>query len=350
MFAGRLYDGVTAHPFAVRAEFAAAAIDLCDASGWSEQVPASLLERLDTGRSDLRLGRTDRQGWRLVLPLEAEDEVAALLGKQGRYGRWIDRVGLIPGAIAAGIVAAAIVTIGYLAPQWLAPLVPESWERNVGTAIVGDFGDLKCRNAEGQRALEALVERVAPGATQGPNGIKAAALDVGIFNAAALPGGHIVLFKPAITEAEPDALAGIVAHEIAHVRRRHVTQALIRELGIGALIRLFAGDIGANAQQIVSLSYTRDNEAEADADAIAMLRRAGISPRPTAELFKRFAKEQGEGLSYNAEFLQSHPLSGGRAARFAASFDPKAQYRPALSRDQADALFNICWKPTANKT
>ena len=58
-----------------------------------------------------------------------------------------------------------------------------------------------------------------------------------MFNAAALPGGYIVVFKPAITETDPDALAGVLAHEIAHVRRRHVTEALIRELGIGALIR-----------------------------------------------------------------------------------------------------------------
>ena len=136
-----------------------------------------------------------------------------------------------------------------------------------------------------------------------------------------------------------------MAHEIAHVRRRHVTEALIRELGIGALIRLFAGDIGANAQQIVSLSYSRDNEAEADADAIAMLKRAGISPKPTAELFEQFAEEQGEGSSYSAEFLQSHPLSGGRAERFAASFDPAARYSPALTRAQADALFDVCPKP-----
>jgi beta-barrel assembly-enhancing protease len=185
------------------------------------------------------------------------------------------------------------------------------------------------------------VERVAPGATKGPNGIKVAALDVPVFNAAALPGGYIVVFKPAITETDAEALAGVLAHEVAHVRRRHVTEALIRELGIGALIRLFAGNIGANAEQIVSLSYTRQNEAQADSDAIEMLKRAGISPRPTAELFRSLSKEAPQ---YSAEFLESHPLSSSRARKFDAAFDPHAHYQPALTRDQADALFNICWK------
>jgi predicted Zn-dependent protease len=141
----------------------------------------------------------------------------------------------------------------------------------------------------------------------------------------------------------------VLAHEVAHIHRRHVTEALIRELGIGAVNRLFAGNLGANAEQLVALSYTRENEAQADSDAIAMLRRARISPQPTAALFQRLAREHGEGLWTSAEFLQSHPLSRSRAAKFAASFDRHAHYSPALDRDQADALFDICRRPPAKE-
>jgi hypothetical protein len=340
----KLYDGVTAHPHDVLVSVAEDRLELSQDSGWSDSVEAKVLKRIEATASTLRLGRTDIPGWRLVLPRAGEQEVSALLGREERYGRWIDRVGLVPAIAIGALVTASVVGLGYVAPRWIAPHVPMSWERNVGSAIVGDFGTIRCRNAEGQRALEALVERVAPGATVGPNAIKVAALNVPGFNAAALPGGYIVVYKPAITETDPDALAGVLAHEVAHVRRRHVTEALIRELGIGALIRLFAGDVGANAEQLVALSYTRDNETQADADAIGMLKRAGISPRPTAALFARLSKEQSEGLTYSAEFLQSHPLSGKRAQRFAASFDPNARYRPALSRAQWDALSDICWQ------
>ena len=76
-----------------------------------------------------------------------------------------------------------------------------------------------------------------------------------------------------------------------------------------------------------------------------MLRRADISPKPTADLFARLSSQQGEGSGYSAEFLQSHPLSGKRAGNFAASYDPKAGYTPALSREQADALLKICGSP-----
>jgi Zn-dependent protease with chaperone function len=339
---GKLYDGVTGHPHEVAVEFGLGAIRLSQAGGWTDEVGAGDLRRVDGGPGSLRLGRRDQHGWRLVLPSDAAPELQALLGKEERYGRWIDRVGLVPALAVGAAITAFVVAIGYLAPNWIAPHVPMAWERDVGSALVGDFGTMRCRNAAGQRALEALVERVSPGATQGPNGIKVAALDEPVFNAAALPGGYIIVFKPAITETDSDALAGILAHEVAHVRRRHVTEALLRELGIGALIRMFAGNLGANAEQLVALSYTRQNEAQADADAIVMLKRAGISPKPTAELFQRLQKQ---APAYSAEFLQSHPLSGKRAQRFAESFDPKAHYQPALDREQSDALLDICDKP-----
>lgn len=341
---GKLYDGVTGHPHEVAVEFGSGTVRLSQSSGWVDEVAAAELKRLDGGPGTLRLGRRDLHGWRLILPKDAAGEVRTLLGKEERYGRWIDRVGLLPSLAIGGAITACVVAIGYLAPAWIAPHVPMSWERNVGSALVGDFGTMRCRNPAGQKALEALVEKVAPGATQGPNGIKIAALDEPVFNAAALPGGYIIVFKPAITETDTDALAGVLAHEVAHVRRRHVTEALMRELGIGALIRMFAGNIGANAEQLVALSYTRQNEAQADADAIVMLKRANISPKPTAELFQRLGKE---APAYSAEFLQSHPLSGKRAERFAASFNPKVAYQPALNRQQADVLFDICRKPAS---
>jgi hypothetical protein len=336
---GKLYDGVTAHPHDVRVAVADGRLELSQDGGWSDSVEAAELKRIEAGPGLLRLGRADLPGWRLLLPADAEPGLAGLLGRRERYGRWIDRIGLIPAVAVGAAISVVVVVVGYAAPAWIAPHVPMSWERNVGGAIVGDYGSLRCRDAKGQQALEALVERVAPGATHGPDGIKIAALDVPVFNAAALPGGYIVVFKPAITETDSDALAGVVAHEIAHVRRRHVTQSLIRELGIGALIRMFAGDLGTNAEQIVSLSYTRQNEAQADSDAIQMLKRAGISPRPTAALFQRLAKETPQ---FSAEFLQSHPATGKRAASFAAAFDKNATYRSALSPAQADALFAIC--------
>lgn len=345
---GILYDGITAHRQPVQVEQSGEDIAITFDGGDRQAVQRALLKRLDDDSDCVRIGRTDIAGWRLVVTKSEAGPLLALIAGPQRYGGWIDRFGLFPAAAAAAILTTAVVVAGYAAPQWIAPHVPQSWERNLGTAIVGDFGDHRCRSPAGQQALEALVERLEPGATKGPSAISVAALDVPMFNAAALPGRHIVIFRPAITESESmDEVAGLIAHEIAHVRRRHVTEALIRELGIGALVRLFAGNIGANAEQLVALSYTREHEEEADRDALAMLSRAGISPRPTAELFRRLEEGEGDGSGWGAEFLSSHPLSERRARLFERAFDPKRSYRPALSRDDEDALYNVCTEPRA---
>jgi hypothetical protein len=344
---GTLYDGATAYPHGVTVTAAGDRLELVTDGGHRLNAPLATLVRTDEGER-VRLGRSDLPGWRLVLDGKADADLARHLPARARYGRWIDRHGLAKAAIACGVVAAGVVALGYAAPHWVAPHVPIGWERNVGESIVGDFGDNRCTHAGGQQALEAMAERIEPGVTRGPNRIRFAALDVNILNAAAIPGNHIIVFKKMIRDGRsPEELAGVLAHEIAHVRRRHVTEALLRELGIGALIRLFAGGIGANAQQIVSLSYTRANEAEADADAIASLKRAGIDPRPTADLFRRLAGDRKD--AGNFQWLESHPASGGRARLFAASYNPRVTYRPALSDVQASALYDACGQPSARR-
>ena len=339
------FDGLNAERYAAEVVVAGPrSVRVTPSVGEPVELGADELTVADEDGQQLVLSRRGMPGWRLILDQPVEPGLRAALPRAAHYGGWIDRVGLGKASLVLAGIAAAVLLIGHTAPLWIAPVVPPSWERNVGDAIVGDFGELRCRSPKGQAALNALVERLDPGATApGARQIRIAALDVDMFNAAALPGAHIVVFKGALDETKNiDALAGIMAHEIAHVRRRHVTEALVRELGIGALIRTFAGSVGANAEQVVGLSFTRANEREADADAIATLRRAGIDPRPTAALFAKLSKEAGGDSSPALEFLDSHPGSKGRAGNFARSFDPKATYRPALDASAAKAMLTAC--------
>ncbi len=348
-----LFDGSVAEACSVLVSVDGGAVAVARDDGQVERIDPGLLMLVESAAGHPRFSRSDIAGWRLRFAAAPDTELAKLLPhRAARYGRWIDRIGLLPAIGAFAAAAAIVLVIGYSAPAWVAPLIPEQWERNLGVTLVGDFGDLRCVDRAGNRALDALAERIEPGITtvRGTGAIRFTAINVPMFNAAALPGGQIVVFKQMLIDSETDALAGVLAHEIAHVRRRHVTQALVRELGIGSLIRLFAGGVGANAQQLVALSYTRANEAEADRDAIAALARADIDPRPTARLFAKLSKDMGESeRGFDASFLQSHPVNRDRARLFAASFVKGRAYRPALSRDQADALTDACWvRPTAN--
>jgi hypothetical protein len=282
-------------------------------------------------------GRNDVRGWRLGIenPLP---EVATLLPRKGVYGRWVDRIGLIPFigiAIAASV--ALFFTLGQF-PRWLAPLVPVEWEERFGDTLVGDFSGRFCDHPGGQAALNKLAAQLSPKTSR----LNIRVADIGFVNAAALPGGNIVIFEQLLRQSNgPDEVAGVLAHEIAHVEERHVTQALLRELGMGIFIAAFGGTTGASVNDLMAASYSRDSEREADAGAIAALRRAGISPVPTADFFGRMARKEGK-LSERLSYISSHPVTRERQRRFAASADERRTYRPSLSRDEWEALVNIC--------
>lgn len=152
------------------------------------------------------------------------------------------------------------------------------------------------------------------------------------INAFAVPGGyigiHTGLIRAATTEAE---LAGVMAHEIAHVTQRHIARRidntkgwdlasaalLLAAIAAGgadpALVQAALGlGMGISYQQQVN--YTRAHELEADRLGIQMLSAAGYAPEGMAGFFKRIAAQSrlyGEGIP---EILRTHPVSTTRLA------------------------------------
>ena len=63
----------------------------------------------------------------------------------------------------------------------------------------------------------------------------------------------------------PDEVAGVLAHEIGHVREKHVMQALLRQMGLAVVLGGIDGNSGALVNNMLAMSYSRESEAEADA-------------------------------------------------------------------------------------
>lgn len=338
-----LYDGQSAirHEVEVRREGDALALDGAD--GRAERVPLAELFLVERRGGELTLGRHGIDGWRLRVPPPVDPALDAAFPRTHGYGRWVDRLGLWPAMGAFTAVSAAVLALGWFAPGLLAPLVPVAVEEAYGSALVGDFGGKYCTNAAGQEALAKLVARLDPD----PSDLKVRVVDFDMVNAAALPGGQIVLFDELIETVEgPDELAGVLAHEIAHVRERHVTAALLRQFGIGIFTATLGGNVGSNVDGFVALSFTRGAEREADAEAIARLNAARISPAPTADFFADLAaKEGGMGELPAMAYLSSHPLSAERKRLFEEAADKRIAYAPALSPAEWQALKAICAAP-----
>jgi beta-barrel assembly-enhancing protease len=300
------------------------------------------LVRLEAPVGRLRLGHRGIEGWRLILPEPVDPEVRAIL--PARIGSLTPAIGRRKLSLLIGLSVAATLFAGVVvfAPEALAKRMPMSWERKLGSAHDLPIKAARCSSQPTRAALDALIDRVDPEARR--DGFTLELVDIDVANAVALPGGRMVLFNGLVQDVDdPDAIAGIVAHEIAHVRRRHVASAIVRELGLGTVVAVMGGGaMAANAGSLASLRFSRGAEAEADSDAIDMLQDRAIDPRPIAAAFARFGREGGEGEGLSTEFLASHPLSEGRSRRFAGSFDRETRYRPALGPDEWQALVEGC--------
>ena len=149
------------------------------------------------------------------------------------------------------------------------------------------------------------------------------------INAFALPGGPVWVHRGAIQAATSEAqLAGVLAHEIAHISQRHAADKITKSLVANGLLGLLGAILGndgggARAAQAGArilaggymLKFSRDDEREADSVGAEMMRRAGWDPRGMVEFMDTLAREQGRNPGRVQTFLSSHPAPAERANR-----------------------------------
>jgi Zn-dependent protease with chaperone function len=242
-----------------------------------------------------------------------------------------------------------------LAADRLAPLVPDGFERRVGEAsevqVKAIFGKKSCDSPAGVAAYAKLMRelRVAAGLDAD---VESEVLSAEIPNAFALPGGKVFLLSALLAKADnPDEIAGVLAHELGHLKHRDNIRELIYNGGTSFLIGLLFGDVtGSSAlifasRSVVTASYSRDAESNADSTTIDVMHKLGRSPKPMGELLYRVTgKEGGHSLS----ILSGHPLTEDRLKRMTDE-DRPASGPPLLTGKEWAALKAICG-PEEKKT
>lgn len=172
---------------------------------------------------------------------------------------------------------------------------------------------------ERQRALAALFHRLAEVAD--PRGAAPQLLfrDAPFFgaNAFALPGGSIVVTDALVRAARSDSeVAGVLAHELGHVELRHSLRQIYSAVGLAIFLTVVGGDPGALIDAVVSqagvlmtLSYSRSFESEADARAVELMLAIGENPVAFVDLLERIEASMGGG---QPSILSTHPGAGDR--------------------------------------
>ena len=138
-------------------------------------------------------------------------------------------------------------------------------------------------------------------------------------NAYALPGGIIVVNAGLIAKAgSADELAGVLAHEIQHVEHRHTLQQMIHAAGWAAVLAVVLGDVSAITaivvHQLGNLRNSRKLEAQADAEGMKALARAGIPVEGMPAMFRRLQSEEARIGDDTPGLLSSHPATAERIA------------------------------------
>ena len=143
-------------------------------------------------------------------------------------------------------------------------------------------------------------------------------------NAFALPGGWVYVNRGLIERAtNMSELAGVMAHEIGHITRRHSAEQLGQmqgaNVGLALLCTLTKVCESGASQAAINIGgsalfakFSRSDEAEADAEAVATTVKAGISPLGIPAMFRILMSERQRNPNSVDAFFASHPLEEDR--------------------------------------
>lgn len=302
--------------------------------GWEKNVP------LTEVRASSRLGRVPRflqlpDGAHLAVP--PDDALDAVLDEATApswYARLLHTleshakvatlslfliVGLLIGGIWLGLPALA---------RNAALAVPTELEKQAGRAAYSTFdyqvgGDTELNPTEMRHAGDVFKRMVKAAGMEALEPVLVPR-NLNVPNAFAFPGGIIVISDSLVrlALAEPqgeDLLAAVYAHELAHVRRRHGLQLVLRSSAALATVATITGDLSTLTAfsttlpfLLIQRGYSREFESEADLDATALLRTAGIDPTAMGRALELLEKRRPEGDGPDFTYLSTHPATAER--------------------------------------
>lgn len=225
--------------------------------------------------------------------------------------------------------------------------------RELGGAF---FREIRRRNRivnspETQDYIDALGKHLASYSTDRSRSFTFFLVDDPTINAFAAPGGYIGVHTGLVLNSRTESeLAGVLAHEIAHVTQHHMARTFERagKLSIPVAVAMlgailigsqdpeagqaaFAAVAAASAQH--QIDFTRANEKEADRVGIRLLARAGFDPKGMPGFFERLqiANRLTDPKNF-PEFLRTHPVT---VSRIADSRNRVEQYPPTQYKDSS---------------
>ncbi len=228
---------------------------------------------------------------------------------------------LVVGAL--GAVALLTALVGFFAGE-IAARLPFSTENEFAAGITKHWEE-EARDAQAEAARQALRDiaaKLVPVMSLPPGmRVNVHYSPDGVANAFATLGGNVVFYRGLLVKFDSeDAVATVLAHEIAHAKLRHPASSLGRGIAVGLTLSLLSTGMGEGAAggalqtagTLPLLKYSRDQESAADAEALAAVAKVYGHLGGAQETFTALSKSSGGGAG--PAFLQTHPLTAERLA------------------------------------
>ncbi len=223
--------------------------------------------------------------------------------------------------LMATLLALAIIVLLNFSIPYVVKFIPFKFE----AALADRFGMTKIVPSKQQSYLQDLADRIlAQTGASDEIRIRLHYSDQDTVNAYATLGGNVFFFKGLVEKLKSEqALAMVMAHEIAHIVNRDPIKALGRGLSTAialsaifgssdnALIRRFVG----SGETLTTLKYTRDHEARADADGYDWINRLYGHGCGAEELFVLFERMHSDDESRLTQIFITHPYASKRLQR-----------------------------------
>lgn len=291
------------------------------------------------------------------IEVDESAQLQAWLNACGKGSSWVERAQISWRKAGAAALVLVLAMAGFykwglpLAASVVAAWIPETYVKKLDAESLAQIEKHWAQHSELSMDTQQRV-RAKFLALQAPDPNTGAALPTSKLNlqfrrsnfgpnALALPAGTVIVFDELIKlSPSDDAVLGVLAHEWAHVAKRHAMTSLVESTAIGLFLSVYLGDASSVIATVGSglsfLHYSRKHETESDTFAIATLKANGLGGAGTAELFERMmnwhchsngqpsercaqvAKEAAEKGESIPEFLSSHPATPERIARFRA--------------------------------
>ena len=208
---------------------------------------------------------------------------------------------------------------------WIGPVLKEfgpgldSLEAEMGKGVWEEFRQQfpEIRDKSATTTLDRLCARLCLANGIDTGTIRRHLLLSSQVNAMALPGKRLVVYSGLVREARhPDEVAGVLAHELAHITEGHVRQKVFKEAGLQMILWWIFGDAGGGLHQVAGMlgssAFDRHLESRADRLAVQYLHQARINPEGLATFMDRLAASETQGPTPTTWF-STHPASAQRA-------------------------------------